>query len=132
MDAGGARSHTGRLTNHAHPNLIGDMVSGPSDTECDFCYTGVVQWDAKLLHRSGALGWEFKICDSCRLLLRNVIGPVLHRMSHVDFVAAIMQMMAQRGLTYDDLMQPLRDVKSLESQEVTVNTEGEVVRVDHG
>ena len=105
-------------------------MTGPNQNECDFCYTGVVQWDAKLVHRTRILGWEFKICDSCRLLLRNVIGPVLHRMSHTDFVAAIMQMMAQRGLTYDDLMQPLREMKSIESQEITVDTEGTVVRID--
>ena len=74
-------------------------------------------------HRSGMLGWEFKLCDSCRLLLRNVIGPVLHRMSHTDFVTAIIQMMSTKGLTYDDLMQPLRDVKALESKVVTVDAD---------
>lgn len=86
--------------------------------ECDFCYHGVALWDFEVTHRTGTMIWQFKICDSCRLLLRNVIGPVLHRMSHTDFVTAIIQMMNQKGLTYGDLMQPLREVKALESKVV--------------
>ena len=87
---------------------------------CDFCYNGAVLWDAEMECRAGMRdgisGWTFSICDSCRVLLRNVIGPVLHRVSHTDLVAAIVALMASRGLEYQDLMQPLREINSFDAQ----------------
>lgn len=79
--------------------------------ECDFCYALHAHWDAEMVDKgTHHLKWQFEICDSCRLLLRNVIGPVLHRVDHTSLVAAIVKLMASMGLRYEDLMVPLREL----------------------
>lgn len=62
-----------------------------------------------------ARAWTFELCDSCRILLRNVIFVALHRLSHEELVAAVIQAMSARGLNYSDLMKPLVEIKALES-----------------
>lgn len=77
---------------------------------CNFCYKGSIDWFAQMsylggLHRTDRIHkWQFEICDSCRTLLRNVIGPVLHRLSHADVVEALQAKMDELNITYDDLM----------------------------
>jgi hypothetical protein len=72
--------------------------------DCDFCYNGRTVWDFKARSRHAQLGWDFQVCDSCRLLLRNVIGPVMHKLTHSQIVEAIQGKMDELGITYDDLM----------------------------
>lgn len=62
-----------------------------------------------------SLGWRFEICDSCRILLRNVVGPALHRLTQSEIVAATVQAMSAKGLEYADLMKPLVEIKALEN-----------------
>lgn len=75
---------------------------------CDFCYLGETEWAAQFINvkltRIPGAEWHFAICDSCRLLLRNVIGPILHRLNHSQVVGALVAKMDELGITYDDLM----------------------------
>lgn len=74
---------------------------------CDFCYQPQPQWDGGFQPTvTSQFRWEIKICDSCRLLLRNVIGVALHRLTHSQIVEAISAKMEELGLSYDDLMKP--------------------------
>jgi hypothetical protein len=75
------------------------------NNKCDFCYADQLDWKAKLdCLPKPWLGWEFVICDSCRLLLRNVISVALHKMTQAQMVDAIQAKMDELGLTYMDLM----------------------------
>lgn len=83
-----------------------------------FCYSPQPIWTGKFREPRNILGWDIEICDSCRLLLRNVIGPVLHRVSHSDLVAAIAKLMAEKGLEYIDLMKSAVELKGMEQKEI--------------
>ena len=85
---------------------------------CDFCYSPQPIWNGKFKEPSNFLEWHIEICDSCRLLLRNVIGPALHRLSHSDVVAAISEALAKRGLEYMDLMKTAVELKGMGQKEI--------------
>ena len=85
---------------------------------CDFCYSPQPIWIARFREPTNILGWNIEICDSCRLLLRNVIGPALHRLSHNDIVGAIVKLMAERGLDYSDLMETMVEIKGREQKAI--------------
>ena len=70
---------------------------------CDFCYNPNIMWAAEIKCGS-QFAWHFQICDSCRLVLRNVISVVLHKMTHSQLVSAITDRMDDLGISYDDLM----------------------------
>ena len=75
-------------------------------TACDFCYgdaTPPFGWRAEL-KGPRPLEWHFDLCDHCRLLLRNVISVVMHKLTHSQMVEAIQAKMDELGITYDDLM----------------------------
>lgn len=85
---------------------------------CDFCYSPQPIWNGKFKEPANFLEWHVEICDSCRLLLRNVIGPALHRLSHNDIVGAIVKLMAEKGLDYSDLMQTMVEIKGREQKAI--------------
>jgi len=88
-------------------------------TDCMFCYVGKTEWDFAARHRMLPAGWAFQICDSCRLLLRNVIGPILHKLTHTQIVEALEDKMDELGITYDDLMSTPDDTTRRQSRKLT-------------
>lgn len=72
--------------------------------KCDFCYSDHQPgWNARL-NGPRPLEWHFYICDHCRLLLRNVVSIVLHKLTHTQVVEALTAKMDELGISYDDLM----------------------------
>lgn len=76
-----------------------------AQNECDWCYSANPEWKDKGQHDFRPLGYEFYICDPCRLFIRNVISVVLHRVTHSELVEAIQTVMDRKGLTYQDLLE---------------------------
>lgn len=94
--------------------------------DCDFCYKGRTEWDFKARSRIRPFGWDCQICDSCKLLLQNVIGPALHLLTHSQIVEAVTSKMDELGITYEDLMKPadfkpkvLAPMKAIEGEVVS-------------
>jgi hypothetical protein len=85
---------------------------------CDFCYSEMPIWEVKFRTRVDPFGWDLEICDSCRLLLRNIIGVVLHRLSHAEVVNALVLALNQKGLQYQDLMTSMVEIQGSKQKEL--------------
>lgn len=102
-------------------------------SQCDACYHPEVLWDVVFQRRGAAMGWEVALCDPCRLLLRNVVFVVLHRLSHSEIVSALSKALSDKGLDYEDLMRSVLEIqagqKALEPMKTPAQKRAEAQRL---
>ena len=85
--------------------VVSELEEYANRDSCDFCYTGEVNWDAKFKYRGFPQAeWDFKVCDLCRRMLRDIIGPILHKVTHGQLLQGIQALMQELDIGYDDLM----------------------------
>ena len=48
----------------------------------------------------------FDTCDACQKVIVEVVAPILHKLSHEDLVAALVEKCGQKGITIADIMDP--------------------------